>query len=84
MVRLEKIIYEQIFNNKLLNRQRVLGSPSKWFNENRHDFIKIKSYELLQTGWTGRIYRMLEPIIAKMSYQWIRDLCKQRGMLISY
>lgn len=84
MARLEKILYEQLFNSKLLNRQRVLGSPSKWFNENRHDFVKIKSHEFLQTGLSGRIYKMLEPVIAKMSYQWIRDLCKQRGMLIYF
>lgn len=81
MVRLEKILYEQILNTKFLKRERVLASPSKWYNESRHEFTKIQSHNFLVKGWGSKIYRFLEPFTARLTYQWIRDITQQRGLL---
>jgi hypothetical protein len=43
MVRLEKIAYEQLVNTKMFKRERVIGSPSKWYNESRYPATKVAS-----------------------------------------
>jgi hypothetical protein len=35
MVRLEKIVYEQLVNTRALKRERLLSRPSKWYSEPR-------------------------------------------------
>lgn len=39
MVRLEKLAWEQLANIKALGRDRKIGSPSKWYNVNRTDWL---------------------------------------------
>ncbi len=79
MVRLEKIVYEKLVNTQTLKRARVLGAPQKWYNESRDDAYSVSAHKLFREGLTARIYRLLEPAIARLTYQWYRDYALQRG-----
>lgn len=37
MVRLEKIVYEQVVNSKTLGRARAIVTPAKWYVVNPHE-----------------------------------------------
>ena len=80
MVRFENLIYEQLVNIKLLGRSRVLTTPHKWYNEPRYDSILAATHRVLNKGILAPIYRLLEPLLAKATYQWIRDIALQRGL----
>jgi len=41
MVRLEKVLWENVGNVAALGRSRVFAAPSKSFNENRGDAFKV-------------------------------------------
>lgn len=46
MVRIEKVLYEQLVNIKQLNRGRTMAAPSKWYTENRHDAMKVAAHKV--------------------------------------
>lgn len=73
MVRLEKVITEQIFNNKAFRRARVLSTPSKWYTESRNDVYNVASHKLFNEGLTSIIFRVIEPAISYLTYKWARD-----------
>ena len=81
MVRFENLIYERLLNIKLLGRNRQLASPRKWFNEPRHDAVNAATERVFtKSAILAPLLRLLEPLIAKASYQWIRDIALQRGL----
>ena len=80
MVRFENLIYEQLLNIKLLGRARVFTSPHKWYNEPRHEAMKVAAHRVFVKSIFSSVFRMLEPIIAKGTYQWVRDIALQRGL----
>ncbi len=41
MVRLEKVIYEQVVNG--MNRAKAIGSPKKWFYSNPYEHLRRSS-----------------------------------------
>ncbi|KAL4480456.1 hypothetical protein ABPG74_020972 [Tetrahymena malaccensis] len=82
MVRLEKILWEQLVNVKAFSRQRVIGAPSKWYNENRTEWFKVAQHNAFNTGFSGVILRALEPILAKFIYRWRLDIAHQRGLTL--
>lgn len=80
MVRLEKVLYEKILNNKTLGRARNITTPRKWINVSAND------YNAVQAGWThehsifARIMeKVLYPFYRKFWWEWQRDLTLQRG-----
>lgn len=46
MVRLEKLVYEQLVNIKALRRERVIGSPRKWYSEPRTPAMTLSAVKL--------------------------------------
>jgi hypothetical protein len=67
-VRFEKIVYEQLVNTRQLRRERVLSHPKKWYSEARTPAMKLAAIKLFDEGLTGRLYRMVEPIVARFVY----------------
>jgi hypothetical protein len=63
----------------VLGRQRELGAPTKWYGEKRNEAFKVASYKLLNQGITGIIFKAVEPILAKFTWNWIKDIAHQRG-----
>lgn len=80
MVRFEKLIWENLFNIKAFGRQRVLGSPQKWFKRNDLDDINVAQAYLFETGIRATIFRWFEPILAYLFWKWPRDIALQRGL----
>lgn len=39
MVRLEKVVYEQLVNSTTFNRARKISSPRKWFTTNPYEHM---------------------------------------------
>ncbi len=68
MVRLEKILYEQLVNTKQFKRERLIGRPSKWYTEARTPVIRQTAVRLCTEGFTGSLFRLVEPIIARFTY----------------
>jgi len=79
-MRIEKALYEQFVNIRQLNRARVIGTSSKWYNENRHDAYKVAAHKFCNEGLTSKVYRWLEPLLAKMTFRWMQDIAHQRGL----
>lgn len=69
MVRFEKLAYEQLVNSAVLNRSRKMTAPAKFFQQNRYKDAQIDAVQLCNTGLTGAVYRLLEPLIARFTYQ---------------
>lgn len=80
MVRFENLLYERLLNTKLLGRARTFASPRKWYNEPRHEAVKVMAYKLFKRSFVAPILNFLEPIYAKYYYQWTRDILLQRGL----
>jgi hypothetical protein len=57
-----------------LGRCRVIATPSKHFNENRNDAFKVAANKVFNQGVTGIVLRAVEPILAKFTYRWYRDI----------
>lgn len=69
MVRFEKLAYEQLVNSAMVNRSRKMAAPSKFFSQSRWKDMQVDAVNLCNTGLTGAIYRLLEPLIARFTYQ---------------
>jgi len=69
MVRFEKLAYEQLVNSAMLNRTRKMSAPSKFFPQSRWKDMQVDAVNLCSSGITGAIYRLLEPLIARFTYQ---------------
>ncbi|CAK67090.1 unnamed protein product (macronuclear) [Paramecium tetraurelia] len=82
MVRLEKLVYEQLVNIRALNRQRIIGSPRKWYSEPRTPAMTLSAMKLFTQGWTGLIYKMVEPLFARFLYRWMRNIGLDRGLAL--
>lgn len=82
MVRFENLIYERLLNVKVLGRARVFATPKKWYNEPRHEAMKVTAQRFYVNSIFAGLFRMLEPIIAKGTYQWVRDIALQRGLAL--
>ena len=80
MVRFENLIYERLLNVKLLGRARTFTTPKKWYNEPRHESMKVAAHKLFVKSWFAGVLRLLEPLFAKFTYQWVRDIALQRGL----
>lgn len=65
MVRLEKVLYEQLVNTNALKRARKLTVPSKWYTENRNDAYKVAAHKVFNEGITSIVLRTLEPILSR-------------------
>jgi hypothetical protein len=59
MVRFEKLAYEQIINSAVLNRNRKIVAPSKFFPQNRYKAIQVDGMRFTREGLTGIIYRII-------------------------
>lgn len=75
-------MWEQFANVAALGRARVMSTPSKFFNENRNDAFKVGAHRLFNQGLTGVVLRAVEPILAKFTYRWYRDIALQRGLAL--
>ncbi|CAD8125101.1 unnamed protein product [Paramecium sonneborni] len=82
MVRLEKLLYEQLLNIRALNRQRIIGSPRKWYSEPRTPALTLSAMKLFTQGVTGQIYKMVEPLFARFFYRWMRNIGLDRGLAL--
>lgn len=82
MVRLEKILYEQILNNKVLGRARKMTSPTKWFYESRQSVMSIAAHKLFQQGITGKLFKLVEPAFAWLFYKWPKEIANSRGLAL--
>lgn len=80
MVRFENLLYEKLVNIKLFNRARQFGPPRKWYNESREEGMQVMADKVLNKSVFGMIYRLFEPLLAKVTYQWTRDILLQRGL----
>ena len=84
MVRLEKILYERLFNTSLLGRQRSLSKPTKWFGEGRDAAQFALAQRFFGTGISGMINRIVEPFFAWASYRYPKDIANSKGTLKCY
>jgi len=57
-----------------LKRARPIVAPSKWYTENRSTQYKVAANKMFNEGITGAILRKLEPLLAKATWQWMRDI----------
>jgi len=80
MVRLEKVLYEKLLNNRVLGRSRTITTPRKWINTSPND------YNAVQAGWmhdhsifAKTMEKILYPFYKKFWWEWQRDLTLQRG-----
>ncbi|CAK64456.1 unnamed protein product (macronuclear) [Paramecium tetraurelia] len=80
MVRLEKLVYEQLVNIRALKRERIIGSPRKWYSEPRTPAMTLQAVKLFTSGWTGLIYKFVEPLFARFLYRWMRNIGLDRGV----
>ncbi|CAK62649.1 unnamed protein product (macronuclear) [Paramecium tetraurelia] len=80
MVRLEKLVYEQLVNIRALKRERIIGSPRKWYSEPRTPAMTLQAVKLFTQGWTGLIYKFVEPLFARFLYRWMRNIGLDRGV----
>ncbi|CAD8124157.1 unnamed protein product [Paramecium sonneborni] len=80
MVRLEKLIYEQLVNIRALKRERIIGSPRKWYSEPRTPAMTLSAVKLFTQGWTGFLYKFVEPLFARFFYRWMRNIGLERGL----
>ena len=77
MVRLERIAYEKLINNKLLGRARMLSSPRK-----KDVFTDENLTEYPYSTWA---FRWLQPLIFwvfKFEFNGARETCANRGILM--
>jgi hypothetical protein len=81
MVRLEKLIWEQALNNPTLKRGRSIGTPSKWWSQPRTITFQVAATKF-NSGMVGQFFRMLEPMLAYLSYQWNRDIAITKGLAL--
>mmetsp|Transcript_40905 Transcript_40905/g.47561 ORF Transcript_40905/g.47561 Transcript_40905/m.47561 type:complete len:332 (+) Transcript_40905:39-1034(+) len=79
-MRLEKVAYEKIINTHMFGRQRKIGSPIKWYFQDREKAQTILAHQVMNKGITGTIFRVLEPVIAWVFWKWPRDIALQRGL----
>ncbi|CAD8118402.1 unnamed protein product [Paramecium sonneborni] len=80
MVRLEKLIYEQLVNIRALKRERIIGSPRKWYSEPRTPAMTLSAVKLFTQGLSGQIYKLVEPLFARFFYRWMRNIGLERGL----
>lgn len=77
MVRLERVLYEKVVNNKLLGRNRRIGSPQTWFTKNN-----IKNSSVF---WPGGylVTKLLDPIfnfVTGKEYTQLYKVSKLQGV----
>jgi len=82
MVRFEKLAWETLANSKALGRQRVFGSPRKWFAANRNAENKVAAHYYFTTGIIGWLFKSFEAFGSWMFWKWPRDIALQRGLAI--
>ena len=77
MVRLERVLYERIVNNKLIGRNRSIGSPKLWFTR--------RNTQNSMVFWPGSmlVNKILDPIynfVTAMEYRQTYNLSKFKGI----
>ena len=77
MVRLEKIAYEKIFNNKLLGRARVLSAPRK-----NDPFTDLNLTEFPYSFGFKKYFNSLLWWLFKFEFTGAREVCANRGILM--
>jgi hypothetical protein len=66
----------------MLGRARKIVAPSKWYNENRHDAMKVMANKSMNEGISGAFFRAVEPFVVKLTYKWWIDIAYQRGLAL--
>lgn len=82
MVRLEKVLYEQLVNTRTFKRERIISAPSKWYSEPRVPSLTLAAMRLYTQGITGQLFKLVEPFFARFVYNWTRDHALQRGLAL--
>lgn len=80
MPRLEKVMYEKIFNSKILGRNRSIARPLK--EDNKQDYYLV-DYPILPKF----VHRLLNPLYMKLSQlelNYIREDMLQQGISWDY
>ena len=88
MVRLEKLVYEQIVNSAATNRLRKAGAPRKWHHTNplehmtRMIFLNIvMGYNVFENSFIGRFLKPLYENWSNRERAFQRDLFLQQGLV---
>jgi len=80
MVRLEKVLYEKLLNNKALGRARNITTPKKWINHNPTEYNAVQAGWLHDNSIVAKFWeKVLYPFYKKFWWEWQRDLALQRG-----
>jgi len=80
MVRLEKVLYERVLNNRTLGRARNITTPKKWMNHNPTDYNHVQAGWLHEHSIFAKVMeKLLYPFYRKFWWEWQRDLMLQRG-----
>jgi hypothetical protein len=80
MVRLEKVLYEKLLNNKALGRARGVGAPKKWINHNPIEYNAAQAGYLHDNSITAKFWeKVLYPFYQKFWWEYQRDHALQRG-----
>ena len=78
MVRLEKIVYEKIFNSQLLSRARQITAPKK------RDFRTDRNGASIPTfKFYTRLMRPIRQMRLSIFWNYFRQMCNQRGIPMS-
>lgn len=73
-MRLEKIMYEKVFNNKLLGRAREISKPSLAYKNTNFLLTQFPSFGL------RRVYKVVKDWFRKMEWWWMHDQTDRRGI----
>lgn len=75
MVRLEKVLYEKVFNTKILGRARSITKP-KHLDHNQEKYL----HQLPQTRLTQHILKPFALKFVSLEYKAFRSMCLQRAI----
>lgn len=80
MVRFEKLIWEQLVNTKMFGRERVIGTPKKWFTANRHREVKVAAHYYFTGGLRASAFKAVEGAMSWLFWKWPRDIAVNKGL----
>lgn len=58
-----------------------MGTPQKWWSQPRTITFQVAATKF-HSGMVGQFFRMVEPLLAALSYRWNRDIAVTKGLAL--
>jgi hypothetical protein len=85
MVRFEKNLYERLLNSSILGRARSIGSPSKFYFENSHNYMRVSNWHKEHNSILTLWFKLFSPFSSwwdrNMVYGYRRGIELDRGYI---